>query len=117
MENDILNPENMDETPPSKKIKFGQEFIELIEDCYDTLFNNDQRTEEDQARLDENIAKICETLEQVQSSYDVAFGPNRVKAKITWAKCLYLLLESGEQKSLRSLNILTGQLRPGVGML
>lgn len=104
------------EAPPIKKIKFGQEFIELIEDCYETLFNNDQRSDEEQARLDDNIAKICETLEQVQSSDDVAFGPNRARARITWAKCLYLLLESGGSKRLRPLNVLTGPLKPGFGM-
>lgn len=105
------------EPPPTKRTKLGQEFIELIEESYDALFNNDERTEEDLARLDENIARIRDTLEHVQSSTDVSFGAVRSKAKITWAKCHYLLSENGGPKSLNALDVLTGQLRPGFGML
>lgn len=103
--------------PPSKKIKVGQEFIDLIEECYDMLFGNkDGPPESERARLNEGIAQIRKILEQVHSSQDLSFGPTQSKSKIAWGKCVSIMLETGTE-SLRSVQLLTGRLSAGAGLL
>lgn len=102
--------------PPSKKIKQGQEFINLIDDCYQLRFRDEDKTEEKILRLKEDTHKIRDILEQVKSSRDVSFGPTRLAAKINWGKCLGLMLESGPD-SVKALKVLTDTLSPGGGLL
>ena len=102
------------EKPPNKKIKGEQEFIGLIDDCYRLKFNENQ-FEGDNVELMTGIRKIRDTLERAQSSGDVPFGPTRFSSKITWGKCLYLMLESGPE-SFKALKVLN-RLSPGGGLL
>jgi hypothetical protein len=103
--------------PPPKKIKAGQEFIDLIEECYDITFNHMDGIPDDKSiRLEEGLQQIRKILEQIQSSSDVSFGPTRSSAKITWGKCLSLMLQNGPE-SIRALKVLTDRLSPSGGLL
>lgn len=102
--------------PPIKRIKSGQDFMDLICDCYDLKFNSKTMCEEEKQRLRAGVKRIRETLEQTKSSSDITFGDTRTNSKITWGKCLALLLEDGSN-SLTAIGILTGKLSPGGGVL
>lgn len=104
------------EPPPIKKIRSEQEFIRLIEDCYRIHFNLTSRSEQEEEELQIGLKKIQETLEQAQSSRDVSFGQSRAGTKITWGKCLSLMLETGPQ-NLAALKNLCGRLSPGGGLI
>ena len=99
--------------PPNKKVKWGTEFVELIDSCYNIMFNG---ASDDAAKLQADIKKICEALEQATSSSDIPFGQTKIETKINWGKCLGLMLEC-PQESLKALKVLTGKLNPGCGLL
>lgn len=102
--------------PPSKKIKSGQEFIEIINECYDLKFKNLNKTIEQEESLKVGLQRIRETLENTTSSSDVSFGATKTASKINWGKCLGLLLEDGHH-SLNAIKVLTERLSPGGGLL
>lgn len=102
--------------PPSKRIKCGQEFVELINECYNLKFKNQTKTDEQEETLRVGLQKLRETLEQTTSSSDVSFGATKTSAKINWGKCLGLLLEDGPH-SLCAIKVLTERLSPGGGLL
>lgn len=102
--------------PPSKKIKPGQEFIEMINECYELKFKNLNKTQEEEESLKAGIQRIRETLENTTSSSDVSFGATKTSSKINWGKCLGLLLEDGHH-SLSAIKVLTERLSPGGGLL
>lgn len=102
--------------PPNKKIKAGQDFVDLINECYTLYFRNSNRSEEDQEKLRNGMQQIREILEQISSSSDVSLGSTRTAAKISWGKCLGLLVEDGAN-SFKAMKILTEKLNPGGGLL
>lgn len=102
------------EQPPSKKIRSEQEFIGLIDECYRLKFIDDMKEDENED-LRSGIMKIRDILEHAKSSGDVPFGPTRFSSKITWGKCLYLMVETG-QDSLRAVKVLN-RISPGGGLL
>lgn len=104
------------EPPPNKKIRSEQDFIRLIEDCYRIHFNKVNKTEEEEEQLQTGLKKIQEILEQAQSSCDISFGHSRPSTKITWGKCLSLMVETGPQ-NLKALRNLCSHLSPGGGLL
>ena len=106
----------MSEPPPFKRIKTGLEFVDLINECYDLKFRNLNKTEEEHNQLIKGTIKIRETIEQFSTSADVFFGSTKTFAKISWAKCLSLLLEDGP-KSSGAVRILAERFSPGGGLL
>lgn len=102
--------------PPSKRIKSGEEFINLIDECYELQFSVKEKSEDQIRRLDRGIQQIRDTLENVVSSSDVSFGSTRSASKINWGKCVSLMLETGLD-NLNSLKVLTDRLSPGGGLL
>lgn len=104
------------EQPPNKKLRSEQEFIRLIEDCYKMHFNSTNKTQEEEEQLQAGLKKIQDILEQAQSSRDVSFGQSRSSTKITWGKCLSLMLET-KPHNLLALKNLSGPLSPGGGLI
>lgn len=102
--------------PPHKKIKTSQEILDLINECFDLMFNKTQKSPEEEERLKNGCDKIRETLEQINSSNDFSFGTNLTCSKINWGKCLGLMLE-GAPQSFGALKVLIGTLNAGPGLL
>jgi len=102
--------------PPSKRARSGENFVNLINDCYDLKFRKTGLTLEEEDSLKLGTQRIRETLESTISSSDLSFGTTRTSAKINWGKCLGLLLEDGHN-SLDALRVLTERLSPGGGLL
>lgn len=102
--------------PPHKKIKTSQEILDLINECFDLMFNKIEKSPEDEEKLQNGCDKIRETLEQIKASNEFSFGGNLTSSKINWGKCLGLMLE-GAPKSFKSLETLTDILNAGPGLL
>jgi len=102
--------------PPSKRIKSGEEFINLIDECYELQFSVKDKSEDQLKTLESGVSKIRDTLEHVVSSSDVSFGSTRSASKINWGKCVSLMLENGLD-NVKALKVLTDRLSPGGGLL
>lgn len=102
--------------PPHKKIKTSQEILDLINECFDLMFNKAKKSPEDEEKLRNGCDRIRETLEQISASNEFSFGENLTSSKINWGKCLGLMLE-GAPETYKSLEILTGILNAGPGLL
>lgn len=101
--------------PPIKKLKCGEDFVDLINECYDLQFDKSDKTQTDIEDLNLKAQKIRETVANINSSSDLQFGETRISARINWGKCLAILLENGHH-DLTATKILTERLSPGGGL-
>lgn len=97
--------------PPQKRAKTGEDLIQVVNNCYNLMFRQTELSEEEKATLASGMEYIRTTLKQASRGYGV-LGPNRTTAKITWGKCMGLLLEEGTFCH-ESIEILMGRLNPG----
>lgn len=102
--------------PPSKKIRASENFVDLINECYNIVYRTPIKSKDDYEKLSIGMQKIRDTLEQINSSSDVSLGSTRTSAKINWGKCLGLLVEDGPE-SFKAMKVLTERLNPGGGLL
>lgn len=101
--------------PPVKKLKSGEDFVELINDCYTLQFDRTDKTDTEVETLNLKAQQIRETVENVISSSDLQFGETRISARINWGKCLAVLIANGHH-NLAATKILTERLSPGGGL-
>lgn len=101
--------------PPNKSIKSGEDFMSLIDSCYEIKFGTKDKTVEQEEFLAQGVKTIRETLEASTSSRDISFGNTRTSTQINWGKCLGVLLEDGPD-SLNAIKILTERFSVGGGL-